>query len=189
MTLPSFFFPSSPQVTLAVICGRHSSLCLKDDVLVLDLRHLSSISIDPVSRTANVGGGCLLGDVDAACAEKKLAVTFGHDPSTGVGGLTLNGGHGFLEKKFGMTIDNLISAKVVLASGEVVRASEKLHPDLFWALRGGGGNWGVVTEFEFQLHELPNEGMLIGGTQVHMPYWPLENRGNSCAEKCFFFLR
>jgi FAD/FMN-containing dehydrogenase len=160
---------------------------MKDDVLVLDVRRFKSITVDPAKKTVTVGGGCLLGEIDQTLKVHGLACTFGHDPTTGVGGLTLNGGHGFLERKYGLTIDNMIAARVVVASGQVLTASEKSHPELFFGLRGGGGNFGVVVEFVFQCHELPNRGMLLGGAQVHMPFYPLENRGLHLSHFFFFF--
>lgn len=123
-----------------------------------------------------VGGGCLLGQVDEACAPHGLGTTFGHDPSTGVGGLTLQGGIGFLQRVYGLAVDNMLAARVVLASGLVVNTNEKEHPDLFWALRGAGANFGVVLFFTFRLHALPNKGVFVGGARVHMPIWPLPGR-------------
>ena len=112
------------------------------------------MSVDPVARRAWVGGGALLGDLDRATQAHGLAVPAGQVSHTGVGGLTLGGGIGYLTRAHGLTIDSLLSAEVVTAAGEVVRASADVNPDLFWALRGGGGNFGVITEFEFSLHEV-----------------------------------
>ena len=136
-----------------------------DDGVVADLSPMKSIEVDPGGRTVRVGGGCTWGEVDAATGEHGLATPSGIISTTGVGGLTLGGGLGHLTRGFGLTIDSLIDADMVLASGEQVRASD--HPDLFWAIRGGGGNFGVVTSFTFRLHEV---GTIFGGPT----FWPAE---------------
>ncbi len=120
--------------------------------VVLDLSSMRAIRVDPSNRTARAQGGCTWGDVDNATHEFGLATVGGVVSTTGIAGLTLGGGIGYLTRSRGLTVDNLISADVVTASGELVRASEAEHPDLFWALRGGGGNFGVVTDFEYRLH-------------------------------------
>jgi hypothetical protein len=162
-------FARDSGVLLAVRGGGHNGggLGTCDDGVVLDLSGLKEIVVDPEARTARVGGGCLWGEVDAATNEHGLAVPSGIISTTGVGGLTLGGGLGHLTRKCGLTIDNLIEAEVVLASGERVRAAADENSDLHWAIRGGGGNFGVVTSFLFRLHEV---GTIVGGPT----FWPVE---------------
>jgi FAD/FMN-containing dehydrogenase len=154
---------------IAVRGGGHNGAGLGtcDDGVVIDLSALKRIEVDPVARTVRVGGGCTWGEVDGATHEHGLATPSGIISTTGVGGLTLGGGLGHLTRAFGLTIDNLLEADVVLADGRRVRASADEHPDLFWALRGGGGNFGVVTSFLFRLHEV---GTVVGGPT----FWPVE---------------
>ncbi|WP_120076451.1 FAD-binding oxidoreductase [Aurantiacibacter odishensis] len=142
---------AASDLTAVARCGGHSvsGASLPQDGLLVDLSGLKDISVDPATRIARVGGGVLLGELDAALQAHGLAVTAGGEPETGVGGLTLGGGIGFLARKLGLTIDSLVGAEVVLADGSVVEATDDDHPDLFWALRGGGGQFGIVTRFDF----------------------------------------
>jgi FAD/FMN-containing dehydrogenase len=147
-------FAKDNALVLAIRGGGHniagSALC--DGGIVIDLSQMKAAKVDVAKRRVTVEGGATLADLDAAAQAHGLAVPLGINSTTGVAGLTLGGGFGWLSRRFGMTVDNLESAEVVTAAGEVVRASATEHPDLFWALRGGGGNFGVVTRFEFRLH-------------------------------------
>src|SRR6516165_6230540 len=155
---------------VAVRCGGHSfsGLSTCDDGMQIDLRGLKSITVDPQARTARAGGGVLWGEFDAATQQYGLHTPGGRMTTTGVGGFTTGGGYGWTSSKYGLTCDNLISAEVVLADGGVVRASEDENTELFWGLRGGGGNFGIVTEFEFRLHELGP--IVLAGLAL----WPID---------------
>jgi FAD/FMN-containing dehydrogenase len=145
-------FARESGLLVSIRGGGHNAggLGVCDDGLVIDLSLIRYTHVDPVARTVRVGGGCTWGDVDHATHAFSLAVPSGIISTTGVGGLTLGGGLGYLTRKYGLAIDNLIAADIVLADGRLVTANETRNADLFWALRGGGGNFGVVTSFVFK---------------------------------------
>ena len=147
---------------IAIRGGAHNGAGLGsvDDGLVIDLSLMTGVRVDPTKPTVRAGAGCVTGDVDHATCAFGQAVPFGVISTTGVAGLTLSGGHGYLSRQYGLAIDNLLEADVVLADGRFVTTSESENPDLFWALRGGGGNFGVVTSFLFRTNPL---GMLYAG--------------------------
>jgi FAD/FMN-containing dehydrogenase len=153
----------------AIRGGGHSGpgLGLVNDGLVIDLSGMKGIRVDPEAQTARVEAGCRWGDVDHATHAFGLAAVSGIISTTGVSGLTLGGGHGYLTRKYGLTIDNLLAVDVALADGRLVHASREDNPDLFWALRGGGGNFGVVTSLEYRLH--PVDTVIAGPL-----FWPIE---------------
>ena len=163
-------FAAGHDLLLAVRGGGHNGAGLGtcDDGVVIDLSALNEVEVDPQARTVRVGGGCTWGEVDRATNEHGLATPSGIISTTGVGGLTLGGGLGHLTRKCGLAIDNLLEAELVLASGERVTASADEHPDLYWAIRGGGGNFGVVTSFKFRLHDV--DTVIAGPT-----FWPVDD--------------
>jgi FAD/FMN-containing dehydrogenase len=162
-------FARANGLELAVRGGGHNGAGLgsSDGGLVIDLRNMNGTRVDPEARTVAVQGGCTWGDVDHATHAFGLAAPSGIISTTGVGGLTLGGGIGHLSRACGLSIDNLLEADVVLADGRLVHASRDENPDLFWAIRGGGGNFGVVTSFLFALHPID---AIVGGPML----WPLE---------------
>jgi FAD/FMN-containing dehydrogenase len=158
---------------LAVRGGGHSMAghSMSDDGMTVDLSAMNAVDVDPVARRATVGGGALLADLAGATAPHELVIPFGHISHTGVGGYTLGGGIGWIMRKYGLACDNVRSLELVTAEGRLVRASEEENPDLFWALRGGSGNFGVVTRFEFDLQPFPAQ--VLAGLLVY----PLERAG------------
>ena len=157
------------KLLVAIRGGGHNGagLGICDDGLVIDLSRMRSVRVDPEARAVRAEGGCVWGDVDHATHAFGMATPTGIISTTGVAGLTLGGGIGYLTRPYGLTIDNLLSVDMVLADGRFVTASADKHADLFWAVRGGGGNFGVVTSFQFRLH--PVKMVYFGPT-----FWPLE---------------
>ena len=162
-------FAREHGVEIAVRSGGHSAggLGVWDDALVIDLSLLRSTTVDPENHTVRADAGCTWGDVDHATVAFGMATPSGFVSSTGVAGLTLGGGVGYLSRRFGLTVDNLLAADVVLADGTFVTAGENSHSDLFWALRGGGGNFGIVTSFTFRCHDIGDHGTIIGGPVLY----------------------
>src|SRR5215467_8446544 len=149
-------FARANDLTIAVRGGGHSiaGFSTVDDGIVIDLSALRTARVDPVARRAYVGGGAVWADVDHETQAHGLATTGGLISTTGVGGFTLGGGVGWLMRKHGLALDNLVGADVVTADGQLVRASAETNPELFWGLRGGGGNFGIVTQFDLALHQV-----------------------------------
>jgi hypothetical protein len=162
-------FARTHDLEIAVRSGGHhaAGLGVRDDALVVDLSSMTSTAVDPAGRTVRVDAGCTWGDVDHATVAFGMATPSGFIASTGVAGLALGGGIGYLTRRFGLTVDNLVSADVVLADGSVATASATSHPDLFWALRGGGGNFGIVTSFTFRCHEIGDRGTVVAGPVLY----------------------
>lgn len=150
-------FARDLDLPIAVRGGGHSvaGMALGDGAVVVDLRHLRAVGVDPVARTVRVAGGATMSDLDRACEPHGLATTGGRASTTGVGGFVLGGGTGWLDRCHGLAVDNLLGAELVTADGRRVWASADEHPDLFWALHGGGGNFGIAASLTLRLHELP----------------------------------
>lgn len=164
-------FARDNGLLIAIRSGGHqiAGHAVADGAVLLDLSQMNSVRVDPAAKTVRVEPGAVLGDIDAETQAYGLALPVGINSTTGIAGLTLGGGFGWTTRKFGMTIDSLLSADVVTADGSVLRASADENADLFWAIRGGGGNFGVVTSFEFQVHDVGPE--VLAGLIVH----PLED--------------
>src|ERR671933_2026792 len=164
--MASVRFARDQQLLVSVRCGGHSvagfSVC--DGGLMIDLSRMRSVRVDPARRTVRAKSGATWGDFDHETQAFGLATTGGIARPTGIAGLTLGGGHGFLMCKYGLACDNLLSVDLVTADGRLLTASATAHPDLFWAVRGGGGNFGVVTAFEYQLYPV---SQLLGGLLIY----------------------
>jgi FAD/FMN-containing dehydrogenase len=156
------------NLEIGVRCGGHSvtGLAIPDDGLMIDLTPMGAVRVDPTQKRAWVQGGALLGAMDRATQAHGLATTAGNVSHTGVGGLTLGGGMGWLARQYGLSCDNVVAFEMVTAEGEVVHANPREDADLYWGLRGGGGNFGIVTEFEFRLHDIGNAALL---TELSFP--------------------
>ena len=150
-------FARDLDLPVAVRGGGHSvaGMAVNDGGLVVDLRHMRAVTIDPAAEAVRVAGGATMSDLDRACQPHGLATTGGRASTTGVGGFVLGGGSGWLDRWCGLAVDNLLGVELVTADGERVYASADDHPDLFWALHGGGGNFGIATALTLKLHELP----------------------------------
>ena len=170
---PTIAFARATGLPLAIRGGGHNVAGdgSVDDGIVLDMGRLTTIEVDPAARLVRADAGATLGDVDRATEPHGLAVPIGVVSGTGIGGLTLGGGVGWLTRAYGLTIDSLVAADVVLATGEQVRASEDVHSDLFWGLRGGGGNFGVVTSFTYRAYPLRPD-VFAGSLVYERSRWP-----------------
>ncbi|MFC7133204.1 MULTISPECIES: FAD-binding oxidoreductase [Salinibaculum] len=171
-------FGREHDLPISVKGGGHNiaGRAVEDDALMIDLSPMNSVRVDPDAKTARVEPGVVLNELDHETQAFGLATPVGYNSTTGIAGLTLGGGWGWLSRKHGLTVDNLLSADVVTAEGELVRASEDENEDLFWGIRGGGGNFGIVTSFEFQLHEVGPE--VLSGPIVH----PFEDTASVLSE-------
>lgn len=166
------------DISLCVACGCNSSLSMISHSFVIDLVHLNEVTLNEDKTIASVGGGAYLKEVDAACAPYNLGITAGNNPFTGVGGLTLAGGYGWLARRQGLAVDSFISAEVVLSNGDIVKADDQgEYKDLMWGLRGGGGNFGIVTQFHFRTTKLPS--VCMAGSIVYLT--PLASTAKSIA--------
>lgn len=189
-------FARENGIVITAKCGGHGvgGKAVRDDGLLVDLADMNSVSVDPEARTARVGGGATLGDVDRETQKFGLAVPAGIVSETGVAGLTLGGGIGYQARKSGLTIDNLLEAEIVLADGSVVTASDDSNPDLFWAIRGGGGNFGIVTSFLYRARELGPDVMTslsyfdIEATKDVLSFYRdfMASAPNECSVYCLF---
>ncbi len=159
-------FARAHEILISVRCGGHNiaGKAVAENGLMIDLTHICDVHVDPANKTADVGGGAALGALDRATQKHGLATTAGVVTHTGVGGLTLGGGVGRLARKFGLACDNLISVELVTAEGEQITVNPENHSDLFWGLRGGGGNFGIATSFKFRLHDIGTEVMFALAT-------------------------
>ncbi|MGH3836626.1 MAG: FAD-binding oxidoreductase, partial [Pseudonocardiaceae bacterium] len=164
-------FAREHDLAVAVRGGGHSiaGLSTIEDGMLIDLSALRDVQVDPEQRLAHVQGGAVLGDLDRETQAFGLATPVGVVSDTGVSGLTLGGGYGWLRRKYGLSCDNVVEAQVVCADGQVRTASAEHNPDLFWAIRGGGGNFGIVTSFTFRLHPV---GPVVA---FAAPFYPLED--------------
>lgn len=180
-------FARDHDIDLAIRCGGHSGHASTDGGIVLDLGRLRGVSVDPMTRTARANGGALLSELDLAGQAHGLVCPVGVVGHTGVAGLTLGGGMGRLQRKFGLTIDNLRAVELVTADGRVVRASGTEEPDLFWAIRGAGANFGVVTSFEFELQPfsgtLHRGNRIYAGTDIHAVWAMLDDAADDLADE------